>query len=274
MRPRSRAITVAPLLAAWTIAIGATPVQALDWPAPAGSLSDFAGVVDASTADSIEALAAELREKTGTELAVVAVDNLGGESIDPVAVDLFARWGIGKKGRDDGILILLAVSDRRVRIEVGYGLEGILPDGRCGAIIRQVMGPDLSTDRFGTGLLRGSEAIAGVIAADRGVTLARGGVGAARGLSTERGGGRSAGFLFLVWIAVIVIAMVLASRRRARSGQGWGNWRTRRRGWHDPWGGFGGGFGGFGGFGGRGAGGGFGGFGGGMSGGGGASGRF
>jgi len=133
------ALAAAALLAAAT----AAAASAAGWPGPRGHLSDFAGIVDAASADSIEALAAELREKTGAELAVVTLRDLGGAGIDEAAVDLFAQWGVGGKGRDDGVLVLLALEERRVRIEVGYGLEGILPDGLCGHIIRRVMGPDL-----------------------------------------------------------------------------------------------------------------------------------
>ena len=261
------------------VVAGATSrAEARTWPEPRGYVSDFAGIIDPASADSIDALALELKQKTGAELAVVTVTDLGGESIDPAAVELFEQWGIGKKGKDDGVLILLAQTERRVKIEVGYGLEGILPDGRCGSIIRLVMGPDLHADRFGAGLQRGAEAVAGVVAQDRGVTLEHRG----RGVAPE---GSSSGDLWLFLVAFFLIAIVFPvlssaiNRGRGSSGR-WGDWRSgRRRNWYDPWGGFGGGLGGLGGFGGGGGGGGgrgggFGGFGGGGSGGGGASGGF
>ena len=251
----------------------AAPAESREWPEPRGHLSDFAGIVDAASADTIEALARELRTKTGAEMAVVTLKDLGGETIDPVAVELFEAWGIGGKGRDDGVLILLAQTERRVRIEVGYGLEGILPDGRCGAIIRRVMGPDLSADRFGPGLLRGAEAVATVIADDRGVTLSRRGSVPAPPDEDQSSPVADA----FATILVLVMALILISaylRRRAMYGPRYPGGRRR-----DPWGGFGGGWGGMGGFGGFGSGGGgggggFGGFGGGRSGGGGASGGF
>ena len=259
---------VAVALLAW-----APAAPARDWPKPVGFLSDFAGVVDAASADSIDALAAELQAKTGAELAVAVFKDLDGEEIEPAAVDLYQHWGIGRKGKDDGVLILLAVTERRVKIEVGYGLEGILPDGRCGRIIREVMGPDLHANRFGPGLLSGSEAIAGVIAGDRGVTLSHAGSGRApaadEGEDTE-----AAHWAKLLGIFTVVLVFSILSRLRRRR---WRTWGSGRRGWFDPWGGFGGGLGGLGGFGGGGGGGGgggFGGFGGGSSGGGGASGGF
>ena len=210
----------------------------------------------------------ELREKTGAELTVVTLPDLGGEEVEPVAVDLFQAWGIGKKGTDEGVLILLASKERRVRIEVGYGLEGILPDGLCGSIIRRVMAPNLAAGRIGQGLLRGAAAVAGVIAKDRGVTI----TGAVAPEPEEEEGGRQGVFLAAMFVALIVsVISRMAFRRRG--------WTWTGRGWWDgpgP-GGYGGMFGGFGGMGGGfggGGGGGFGGFGGGRSGGGGASGGF
>lgn len=234
--------------------------------------------MDAASADSIESLAREVREKTGAELAVATFPNLGGEEIEPAATELFAAWGIGRKAENDGVLILLAREERRVRIEVGYGLEGPLPDGRVGSIIRRVMGPDLSADRFGPGLLRGARAVAAAIAIERGVAL----TGTAGVEPPADGEGRTAmGSVFLIMLLVVLILIAVIHDRMVRHGRGFSEWPGRRRGsrWRGPgggFGGFGGGFGGGwgGGFGGGRSGGGFGGFGGGMSGGGGASGRF
>jgi uncharacterized protein len=229
--------------------------------------------MDAASRDSIEALAGELDRKTGAQLAVVTLPDLGGDEIDPVAVDLYKSWGIGSKGKDEGVLILLAQKERRVRIEVGYGLEGILPDGLCGSIIRRVMAPELSQGKTGAGLLHGAAAVVGVIARDRGVTVT-----GAQPLPSEDGDGGSLSPRGIFFIALLIAGIL---SRLLQAG-------ARRRGWMGrggPWwwggggpGGYGGMFGGFGGmgggFGGGGGGGGFGGFGGGRSGGGGASGGF
>jgi uncharacterized protein len=255
---------------------GVRGASARTWPKPTGYVNDLAGVMDAASRDSIEALARELDEKTGAQMAVVTLPDLGGDEIDPVAVDLYKSWGIGSKGKDEGVLILDAVKERRVRIEVGYGLEGILPDGLCGSIIRHVMAPELAQGSYGAGLLHGAQAVAGVVARDRGVTIT-----GALGPPEEED--RSTGGRGLAMIVFLVVAMVLSAIFNASS---------RRRGWmgrRGPWwwggggpGGYGGMFGGFGGmgggfgggFGGGGGGGGFGGFGGGSSGGGGASGGY
>jgi uncharacterized protein len=242
---------------------------ARDWPAPTGHVNDFAKIIDAASADSIESLAKELTEKTGAELAVVTLPDLGGEEIEPAATELYSRWGIGSKEKDDGVLILLALSERRVRIETGYGVEGIIPDGRAGGIIRRVMGPDLSADRFGPGLLKGSRAVSAAIAAEHGITLTGSAGVEPPPLDQNEGLGIPGIFLlFFILMAFVVLSSIFNAATRGR--RGWRDWPGRRGGWYGPWGG---GFGGMGGLGG-GGGGGFGGFGGGSSGGGGASGRF
>jgi uncharacterized protein len=265
-------MAVAGALAAASLASAA---EARRFPEPTGFLNDFAGVVDPASAATIEAIAQELRGKAGAELAVATLQDLGGETIDPVATALFEEWGVGAKGKDDGVLLLLALAERKVRIEVGYGLEGALPDGRCGAIIRRVMAPDLSAGRYGAGLLAGVRSIAGAIAAERGVTITGSSAPPGRRIRGENAPAAVVLALFVVMLLVFILASRAAARFRGHGP--YRDWRTRRRGWDDPWGGFGGGWGGMGGFGGGGGGGGgggFGGFGGGRSGGGGASGGF
>ncbi|HEY2924497.1 MAG TPA: TPM domain-containing protein [Candidatus Eisenbacteria bacterium] len=274
-RTIARARPVGPVLLAVLFLGSLAPVpdaSAREWPKPRGAVSDFAGVVDPASRDSIEALARELREKTEAELAVVTLTDLGGEEIEPAAVDLFEAWGIGKKGKDEGVLILLASKERRVRIEVGYGLEGILPDGLCGSIIRRVMAPELGAGNIGRGLLRGAAAVAGVIAKDRGVAI----TGALPMPDADSGQGLDQNTLFLIafLVAVILSALLRAGSSRRGWMNGGGGWWSGGRGGPGGYGGMFGGFGGMGGGFGGGGGGGFGGFGGGRSGGGGASGGF
>ena len=225
------------------------------FPAPQGFVNDFASVVDAASAQRIAALCTELQQKTGAEMALVTLKSLDGGDIQDTANHLFEAWGIGQKGKNNGILMLDAIEERRVWIEVGYGLEGILPDGKVGGILDEYVIPFLKTGERGQGYLSGLSVVAQVIAADAGVTLD--GTVVSQPRQTSR---RNAppGYIWPFFLFFILMAML---RRRRRSGIG-GGW---------PWifmggpGGFGGG-----GFGGGGFGGGFGGFGGGMSGGGGA----
>jgi len=221
------------------------------FPKPQGYVTDSAGVIPSGVAGSLETLSQELERKTGAEMAVVTVPDLGGESLEVYAVNLYKEWGIGKKGQDNGVLILVAVAERQVRIEVGYGLEGIVPDGRAGEIIRQQVVPAFKAGDYGAGIWQGAAAAAQIIAQDAGVQLD---LRKPQGVSDFKGKQIRGNPLFLLLLLIIIFFifphiwpfLFLAGGHR-RGGY---------------WSGGGGGFGG----------GGFGGFGGGRSGGGGASG--
>lgn len=232
----------------------ALPVfAATQWPAPIGHLNDFAHVVPAGQAQQIEALLTDLEAKTGAQVAVVTVSSLNGEDIDTARVELFKAWGIGHQKKDDGVLVLVAINDRKDGIEVGYGEEAILTDGMTGTIRRQEMEPFFKQGDFGQGLMNGAAAIAQIIARDAGVTLN----GWDQPAPVNHTGMSWPLVKVLFYLIVIVLYLYFrfftAGGRRSYGGGGFYG------------GGFGGGFGG-------GGGGGFGGFGGGGSGGGGSSG--
>jgi len=153
-----RALVCAVLLAA-----AAACVLDAAFPRPQGYVNDFAGVIDATTAAELERLVRETETKTSAEIAVVTVKSLDGTSIEEYAAKLFAEWGIGKKKRDNGVLVLVAPTERRMRIEVGYGLEPILPDALAGRIIRQECLPAFRKDEYARGILQGVRRVAGVI---------------------------------------------------------------------------------------------------------------
>ena len=236
---------------------------------PQGYVSDFAGVLDAGTRQQIDAYCGSVEESTGAQISVVTLKSLDGEPVEDFTNDLFRKWGVGHKGKDDGIMLLLAIQDRKSRVEVGYGLEPDLPDGFAGSILRQIR-PPLQSGNYGEAILEGVKTMGTRIASSRGVALQdqspvrqRPPVRQREGLPWPlivigifflfwifgRGGrGGPSGCSFLPWF---ILGNVLG-----RSGGGGGGWG-------------GGGFGS-----GGGGGGGFGGFGGGDSGGGGASGSW
>ena len=149
---------------AWLLAIVATTIAfAQEFPAPVGKVNDFASVLGVEDRRVLEDLLQGVERDTSAEIAVVTVRSLGGRSVEEYANRLFQEWGIGKKDRDNGVLILVARDDREMRIEVGYGLEGVLPDGLAGAIIRETFVPRFQAGDFRTGIHEGAARVADIV---------------------------------------------------------------------------------------------------------------
>ncbi|MBI3683302.1 MAG: TPM domain-containing protein [Acidobacteria bacterium] len=227
---------------------------------PQGFVSDFAGVLNPAHRQELERYCSRLQAKTGAEIALVTVQTLEGQPIEDYANTLFRKWGIGKKGKDEGVLLLLVAGDRRLRLEVGYGLEPILPDGYAGSLLR-AMRPLLRQGEYGPALLEAAHQIGSRIAQARNVSLD------ATIPSRREAQESPLDYLGLFIPAAVVLLLVWRISRRGRR-------RHRGAGFPFPvflpggggWGGHGGG-----GFGGYDSSDSFGGFGGGDSGGGGAS---
>jgi uncharacterized protein len=231
-------------------------------------VNDFAGVIDAASSQQIEQTIRALQAASGDVIVVATIPTVRPYAdIREYAVQMFANHGrgIGERGKDNGLLILLALEERRVWVEVGYGLEGFVTDGFAGQVSREAMTPQFRTGNYGQGLLAGTNALAGRIAEGRNVELQ----GVPR--VTLRPASRAPG-ISPTWIVVLIIILILISRSGGGPRRGVRRWGRRGwSGWSSGVGPFGGGFGGggFGGGGSGGFGGGFGGFGGGRSGGGG-----
>lgn len=237
---------------------------------PQGYVNDFAGVLSPEARARLTALCGEVDQKTKAQIAVVTIHTLEGNPVEDFANRLYQRWGIGPKSDNRGVLILVAVDDHRYRVEVGYGLEPILPDGKVGGFGRDVL-PSLRRNDYDAALFQLTGSIAAVIAEASGVTLSQGPPAPSDSGEPNR---PSIPFFLLIAIGLLLfgglrffIPWGLAGLGYRRRGGWWGSGGTRAGG---PW--IGGGWSG-GGFGG-GGGGGFGGFGGGISGGGGASGSW
>lgn len=242
----------AALTALITLCLIATCAYGRDgFPRPVGAVNDFAGVISPRYERSMESLAREVLEKTGTSVVVVTMKEIGGDDPADYANRLYETWGIGAKGEDKGALIFLALQERRIRIETGYGVEGILPDGLVGEILDRYVIPFLRKGDYDKGLSSAVVAVSSVIAKDAGVSLSGAPQTRRQPASRQKRGASPFSLIMLL----IVMSLLLGTRQGRRmlpflllmllmGGRG------------------GGGFGGFGG--------GFGGFGGGMSGGGGA----
>jgi uncharacterized protein len=231
---------------------------------PQGYVSDFANVIDSDSKARLEAYCSQVEQATGVQIALVTVPSLDGAPVEEFANTLFRKWGVGKKGKDEGLMFLVATQDHKDRIEVGYGLEGTLPDLFVSGVLDQER-PFLQKGQYGQAMLAAADEMGSRIALQKGVALNTS-VRPQRTAAPEprvripwplvvigilvlffllRGGGGGGGFL-----AGMILGNLFGGGGR---GGGWGG------------GGFGGGDGG---------GGGFGGFGGGDSGGGGASGSW
>jgi uncharacterized protein len=283
------------LIAAPAWAQSLAPIPALDSP-----VVDTTGTLDAAQKQQLEAQALALQQRKGSQLQVLMVPSTQPETIEQYAVRVFEQWKLGRKGVDDGVLLLVAKDDRRVRIETGYGLEGAIPDATANRVIQEYLAPRFRAGDYAGGI---GDATATLLKLIDGEALPE-------PVSTHRvsgEGGRGGGVLFAAFAAFVVATIVRGMFSRAPSGiRGlftggaaggvalllssllavggiaavlgllYGLMSVSTRGGyarHRDWGGWGGGGGGFGGGGGGFGGGGWGG-GGGMSGGGGASGSW
>jgi len=233
-------------------------------------VNDFAHVIDSASAKELDSLIRSLQQTTGDVVVVATIDTFAPYgTIDEYAVKMFENHGrgIGERGRDNGLLVLVAIRERRIKFEVGYELEEFITDGFSGQTTREDMAPSFRRGEYGEGILAGTQRVIGRIAQGRNVTLQGVRPERRRGAPQSGSGGSWIVALFVLFMIINVIAGRMRGRRRFRGGWGGGG------GWSSGIGPFGGGFGG--GFGrGGGFGGGFGGFGGGRSGGGGGGGSW
>lgn len=149
------------------------PLRAADFAAlqPKGYVNDFAGVVrDTVILKELEDYCARVEQSTGVQIALVTIADLQGEPIEDVANLLFRKWGVGNKKNNEGVLVLLAIGNRRSRVEVGYGLEPVLPDGFAGGVLRG-MRPALRQGDYGAALAEAARQIAERVAASKGVAI-------------------------------------------------------------------------------------------------------
>ncbi len=277
--PRSLGLFLCLLLAAGsaTRVLAASPAL----PSPAGPVTDLVGLLDQGTRQRLTQFLDQVRERTGAEIAVLVVPTTAPDTIEEYSIAIFDRWKIGQRGKDNGLLFLTAVQDRRMWITTGYGLEGILPDGKVGEIRDRDILPFFRAGRYADGIVHGTEALAAVILAQASGATAEPPARAGLRKRATPFGSAWTGTLLAIFVVLILfsIAASAADRRAALGGRAVPSRRSRRM----PWwigGGLGGGYGGWsggwsgGGFGGGFGGGGFGGFGGGGSGGGGAGGSW
>ena len=237
-------------------------------PNPPRLVNDFAGVLSPSEVQQLEQQLIAYDDSTSNQVAIVLVKTLNDYPIEEYALKLFREWGVGNKRTNNGVVIIAAIDDRKIRIEVGYGLEGAIPDITANHIIQNDIAPNFRSGDYYEGLSKASNSI---------IKAAAGEYTAPANYRKKKGSGSILPFGFLIFIVIMVV--IFGGNNR---GGGGGFMSRRGSGWLGPfilgsmlgrgssgssWGGGGGGWSG-------GGGGGFGGFGGGSSGGGGASGSW
>jgi uncharacterized protein len=141
-----------------------------DYPEPKGYVNDYGNGIDVDTRARLNALCAELDQTTHAQVAIVTIETLHGALLEHYATSLFNKWGIGHKDDNRGILVLLVLSDRKYRIEIGRGFEALFPDERVAKIGAEMV-PDLKLRHYSQALLRCTRTLAMIVAQERGVTL-------------------------------------------------------------------------------------------------------
>ena len=134
------------------------------FPKPQGFVTDLAGLLTPQSIDHLNGLIRYIHQQTTAEIAVVTIDSIDPYTIEDFAVRLFETWGIGTKAKDNGVLLIVALRERKIRIEVGYGLEGAITDGTGGRIIREIITPSFKNGQFDQGIVAGTEAILRLVA--------------------------------------------------------------------------------------------------------------
>ena len=233
------------------IAVQVQAQELLPKPNPPRLVVDKAGVLSAEQVQILERQLVALDDSTSNQICIVTVPTLEGGSIDDYAVNLFRSWGIGNKKTNNGVLLLVAVNDRKVRIEVGYGLEGAIPDVTAKSIINNDLGPNFKQGNYYRGFVEAIE------------SLSKAAAGEYKTPKAQKQKGTSGGEILIFIVIVVVILMIVGGGRGGGRGGGMMS-RRGSGGFLTPfilgsmlggggrssggsWGGGGGGFGGFGG---------------------------
>jgi uncharacterized protein len=151
----------------WFLLCAVVPAAALDFPALSGRVVDEAGILDQPAREALAAKLADLEAKTTHQLVVVTLKSLQGTSIEDFGVQLGRRWQIGQKDKNNGVLLIVAPNERKVRIEVGYGLEGALTDALSRVIIENAIIPRFRANDIPGGIARGVDDLIQVLEGDQ-----------------------------------------------------------------------------------------------------------
>jgi uncharacterized protein len=231
MRGRGPLLTLALLAALAGEAAAALPVP----PPPDHRVNDYAGVLSAPERERLESALRSRERESSNQIVVAIFPSLAGENLEDYSIRLAQAWRIGQKGLDNGVIFLIFVADRKMRLEVGYGLEPTLTDALSSQILRQVVAPRFREGKIGDGIAAGVEAIAQAIAGTYHAAPAR--------PPGSDGPGVMTGILLFIVVAGLFSIIIPALQKSHVGRQGW---TGGSRGWGGPiifpggWGGGGG----------------------------------
>jgi len=193
--------------AAILVALSFSSLFALEVPALQGRVNDYANIINSNTEKELISYLDSLENTAGIQMVVLTVPTLKGEDISSFSIKTEEKWGIGRNGKDDGALLVVALQEHEVRIEVGYGLEGKLTDAKCGLIIRNVMIPEFKNGNYSAGIYKGIRNMGG-IATDNAELVSR-------TVSEEIDSDSDfVGIIFIViWILIFIAIMNSRARR-------------------------------------------------------------
>ncbi|MCL1815081.1 MAG: TPM domain-containing protein [Treponema sp.] len=194
----------------------AGPAEYTAVPAPTNDffINDFAGALSDPVKKEILAKGAAVEKSTGAQAVVVIIDSLQGRSRDDLSLEILRTWGIGQKEKNNGILLLAAINDRQVKIEVGYGLEGALPDGKCGRILDECFAPSMRDGSADAAVLKTYDAILLEIANEYGMDPKNLMEGTEYSLSAPSPVNGTLGtiIIFLIFIVIMIIITLLKGK--------------------------------------------------------------
>jgi len=189
------------------------PLLSLEVPPLEGRVNDRAGILSARNEQEISAYLEAVEKQAGPQIAVLTLPGLEGESLEAFSIRVTDQWQLGDADRDDGVLLLVALEEKKIRLEVGYGLEGRLTDIKSGFIIREIIQPRFRAGDFDGGILSAVQAIGGIVTGEADIspqTLAA----AERRQSRSEGG---AAFNFFAFAVIIFLSMIFRRRRMGGS---------------------------------------------------------
>ena len=208
--------------------------QKQNFPAYSGHVNDFASILDSATRTQLETILLNFENLTGAQIAVVTISTLGEQPIEEYSNGLYRSWGIGAKSganKDKGAMLLIVPQDRRSRLEVGYGLEGDLPDGLAGEMLRR-MRPYFKEERWSEGVTLGVRTLVDTLAEKWGVSVEGIDRQYAYRAAPQRPSGSSSPIGMLIFFAVMIVIFLLIARASRRRGGPSGG--SRNSGWSGP----------------------------------------